>query len=147
MSHYNTRGSGGGLGGFPYRSAHQQGTDGNTNSNGNNVTSHRKKAKYMLRRERGGPICCEIQFQISWLQRRILIGRQGLTIQRLTRDTKCLWDVSKQITLPSSTFYDREREEEDYCEVSIKASCIIKVYLLSFMVVMSQRWNICIMHC
>jgi KH domain len=67
-------GGGGGFGGFPYRSSHQQGTDG---QRGNN-TSNRKR-----RRKRSSVFSCEAEIYIPIDRRGRIIGRGGLIIKKL----------------------------------------------------------------
>mmetsp|Transcript_18288 Transcript_18288/g.21867 ORF Transcript_18288/g.21867 Transcript_18288/m.21867 type:complete len:322 (+) Transcript_18288:118-1083(+) len=88
---YASRGSGGGggFGGFPYRSAHQQGSDGRGNANRrkNNRDRHER------RKERGGALICEVSLKVPVNRRRIIIGQNGTTIRWLTERTRTVINV------------------------------------------------------
>jgi hypothetical protein len=118
---YSTSGSGGGggFGGFPYRSAHQQGTDGS------NPTNRRKK--YLNRQKRGGPITCQICIQVPADKVGLIVGRKGTTVKRLTNETKCVFDIPKQQHQRNNVETNGESNRtrlEQSVKIIVKASCI-----------------------
>ena len=108
---YSTRGSGGGgFGGFPFKSAHQQGTD---NNNGGRGRNSRNRNKFAKRKKRGGPLTCQAFIKVAPDRRRVIIGKKGATVKRITDITRCIIDVPgvRQNTNPNAM-------------VKIQASCV-----------------------
>lgn len=84
-------GGGGGFGGFPYRSAHQQGTDGRGSGGGRQRRRPRNK-----KRKTPPSLLCAADIVIPAPQRVRLIGRGGSVIKELRDSTGATIFVPKQ---------------------------------------------------
>lgn len=73
-------GVGGGFGGFPYRSAHQQGSDGGGRGG-------RRRYYYPRKRKKSASLSCAADIVIPATQRVRLIGRGGAVIRQLRETT------------------------------------------------------------
>jgi len=111
-------GGGGGFGGFPYRSSHQQGSDGAGRGRGGG--RRRPRRKQSTKRHKNGPLLFGADVFVPFEQRGCLMGRGGRVVRNLTRTTGAHIHVPPKQRQPPAPNHsavaanaDNEEEEEN----------------------------------
>ena len=124
-------GGGGGFGGFPYRSSHQQGTDGGAGrGRGRGRRRRPRKQSTNNKRHNNGPLLFGADLLVPSEQRGCLIGRGGRVVRNLTRTTGARIHVppkKRQPAAPNNAANadnNEEKEEDDDRPVYVKSATI-----------------------
>lgn len=122
---YGGGGGGAGFGGFPYRSAHQQGSDGARGRN------RRRRRQYPRKRKKPASLLCAADIVIPADQRVRLIGRGGAVIRQLRETTGATIFVPSQQQNRTSTSAPDKRPVRIKAEsvASLLHACWKIVYL------------------